>query len=239
MCSFMTQDQAVAQTQIQLFSLQDQPFRDFQAKLIPTLPRDQIIGIRAPVLRKFAKKFGESEIAPLFLEALPHRYFEENCLHLLLIGQMQDFTSCLAALEEFLPYIDNWATCDLPCPSCFAKHKEELLPHIYNWLLSQHPFVARYGIGILMRLYLDQDFQPQFLQRVSVIRSQEYYLNMMIAWYFATALAKQWDATLPYLTGHTLDPWTHNKTIQKALESYRLTRGQKDELRKLKIKSNT
>lgn len=234
----MTQDQAVAQTQIQLFSLQDQPFRDFQAKLIPTLPRDQIIGIRAPVLRKFAKEYGKSEIAPLFLQALPHRYFEENCLHMLVIGQMKEYEECLAALEEFLPYLDNWATCDLPAPSCLSRHKEELLPYICNWLLSEKPFVARYGVGLLMRLYLDQDFQPQLLQRVSVIRSREYYLNMMIAWYFATALAKQWDAALPYITGRTLDPWTHNKTIQKALESYRLTQEQKDLLRSLKIKHN-
>lgn len=232
----MTQGQAVAKTQIQLFSLQDQPFKDFQAKLIPTLPRDQIIGIRAPVLRKFSKEFSQREEAPLFLEALPHRYFEENCLHLLLIGQIKEFQPCLEALETFLPYIDNWATCDLLCPACFAKHKEELLPHIYNWLLSEKPYVARYGVGVLMRLYLDQDFQPQLLQRVSVIRSQEYYLNMMIAWYFATALAKQWDAALPYLTGHVLDPWTHNKTIQKALESYRLTDQQKDQLRALRVK---
>lgn len=233
----MTQDQAVAQTQIQLFSLQDQGFRDFQCKLIPTLPRNLIIGIRAPVMRKFAKEFGSSDLAPLFLEALPHRYFEENCLHLLLIGQMKDFDSCLEALEKFLPYIDNWATCDLPCPGCLSKHKEELLPHVYNWLLSEKPFVARYGIGVLMRLFLDEDFDPQFLQRVSVIRSQEYYLNMMIAWYFATALAKQWEATLPYLTSRTLDPWTHNKTIQKALESYRLDAQQKELLRTLRIKS--
>lgn len=232
----MTQAQAVAQIQIQLFSLQDQSYRDFHSKLMPTIPKYQVIGIRTPQLRKFAKELFGTPEAALFMEALPHRYYEENNLQMMLISQMKEYQPCIRALEEFLPYIDNWATCDLPSPKCFEKNKEDLLPRACGWLLSEHPYTVRYGIGTLMRLFLDEDFKPEFLQRVAVVRSREYYVNMMVAWYFATALAKQWEAALPYLTGKALDPWTHNKTIQKAVESGRITPAQKEQLKQLRIR---
>ncbi len=220
--------------QQQLFELQDKEYRDFHCRLLPGVSPDDVIGNRVPVLRKFAKEFAKTEQASLFLQELPHRYYEENNLHILLITACSDYDQCLSEMQRFLPYIDNWATCDFAPPKCFARHKEELLPHIEQWIHSDATYTIRYGVGLLMRLYLDDDFDPSYVEAVSRIASEEYYVNMMIAWYFATALAKQWDTVIPYLEQHRLSPWVHKKTIQKAIESYRITDTQKAYLRTLR-----
>lgn len=220
--------------QKQLFELQDLKYRDFHAKLLPGIDKETIIGIRTPILRKFAKDFDKSANKNVFLQELPHVYYEENNLHMMLIAMIKDFNLCLDETTRFVPYINNWATCDLPIPKCFAKHKDELLSEIQEWIHATAPYTIRYGIGLLMRLYLDEDFKPEYLSRVTAIQSEEYYVNMMIAWYLATALAKQWDSTIPYLENHLLSDRVHKKTIQKAIESYRITEEQKRYLKKLR-----
>lgn len=220
--------------QKQLFDLQDTTYRDFHSKLMPETDKETIIGIRVPVLRKFAKEFAKKPEAKEFLQQLPHRYYEENNLHMMLIIAIKDYEECLREIERFLPYIDNWATCDMSAPKCFEAHKPELLSHIREWLASGHTYTIRYGIGMLMRLYLGEDFSPEYPEMVSQVSSEEYYIKMMVAWYFATALAMQWDAVIPYLEQKRLPDWTHRKTIQKAIESYRITQEQKDYLRSLK-----
>lgn len=220
--------------QKELFQLQDIAYKEFQRKLIPNVEPEKVIGIRTPALRKFAKQFSKSEAAAAFLEDLPHFYYEENNLHMMLLIEMRDFSTCLEKMDAFLPYVDNWATCDLPLPQCFKTRKKELLPYIYKWLDSPHTYTVRYAIGTLMRLFLEDDFSPEYLERVASIQSEEYYVNMMIAWYFATALAKQWKTTIPYLEQRRLALWVHRKTIQKAIESYRITPEQKDYLRTLR-----
>ena len=222
------------EVQEQLFALQDLKYRDFHSKLMPNISKENVIGIRIPVLRKFAKQFAASDIASEFLNELPHQYYEENNLHMLLITQIKDYEKCLQEVKCFLPYIDNWATCDFSEPACFKKHKNELLPQIREWIASKHTYTIRYGIGMLMRLYLDEDFIEEYLVWVTQIQSDEYYVNMMIAWYLATALAKQWDATIPYLEKRMLSDWVHRKTIQKAVESYRITDSQKIYLKSLR-----
>lgn len=216
----------------QLFTLQDIKYRDFHSKLMPDTDKETVIGIRVPVLRKFAKSIAGTELADRFIEELPHHYYEENNLHMMLITGIKDYEECLLEIERFLPYIDNWATCDFPAPKCFADHKEELLPVIKNWIASVKTYTIRYGIGMLMRLYLDEDFDPEYVELVAGVKSDEYYVNMMIAWYMATALAKQWDAVIPYIEKHRLSDCVHRKTIQKAVESYRITDEQKDYLKK-------
>ena len=216
----------------QLFALQDIKYRDFHSKLMPDTDKETVIGIRVPVLRKFAKSIAGTEIADRFIKELPHHYYEENNLHMMLITGIKDYEECLLEIERFLPYIDNWATCDFPAPKCFADHKEELLPVIKNWIASGKTYTIRYGIGMLMRLYLDEDFDPEYVEIVAGVKSDEYYVNMMIAWYMATALAKQWDAVIPYIEEHRLSDWVHRKTIQKAVESYRIMDEQKDYLKK-------
>ncbi|MEF9916336.1 MAG: DNA alkylation repair protein [Lachnospiraceae bacterium] len=217
-----------------LFELQDIGYRDFHAKLIPTINPDTIIGVRTPVLRKFAKEFGKHPQSKEFMSMLPHKYYEENNLHGFLIENLKDYDITMEALEMFLPYVDNWATCDLINPKIFKKHLPELLIKIRNWINSDHLYTIRFGIEMLMRFYLDDLFQVEYLELVSKVKSQEYYVNMMIAWYFATALAKQYVPTLPYIEQNCLEPFTHNKTIQKAVESYRITTEQKIYLRTLK-----
>ena len=219
-----------------LLSIQDIPYREFHAKLMPTIEKDRIIGIRVPVLRAYAKEVQKTMPVEDFLEDLPHYYYEENNLHAFLIANIKEFDVCLSKMEEFLPYIDNWSTCDMGAPKTFAKHKKELLPHIDRWLASNHTYTVRFGINMLMRLFLDEDFKLEYAQKVAAVKSEEYYVNMMIAWYFATALAKQYDAVLPFLERPVLETWTHNKTIQKACESYRITPEQKKYLRTLKLK---
>lgn len=215
----------------ELFSAQDPHYRDFLARLIPNIPKGTIIGVRTPELRRIAKEIPEPEA---FLHSLPHRYFEENQVHAFCLERCRDFGKTIALVEEFLPYVDNWATCDQLSPKVFRKHREELLNHIPNWLRSEHPCTVRFGIGMLMAHYLDEDFSPEYLSWVAAVQREEYYIRMMAAWYFATALAKQYDDAIPYLTQHRLDPWVHNKTIQKAIESYRISCDQKTFLKTLK-----
>ena len=222
--------------QEKLFALQDTKYREFQSKLMPTVDPDTVIGVRTPQLRKLAKEIAKTEEKQLLLQGLPHAYFEENQLHAFVIALEKDFERCLAEVERFLPYIDNWATCDQLSPKVFAKHREELLSRIDVWLESDHVYTIRFGIGMLMQHFLNEDFDVKYAERVAGIRSDEYYVNMMTAWYFATALAKQYDAVLPFIENRKMDVWTHNKAIQKAGERYRITQEQKPYLRSLKIK---
>ncbi len=230
--------------QKELFALRDEKYASFQKNLIPTesqeaKPAEEIIGVRTPALRDLAKRLGKQEDISIFLDTLPHRYFDENQLHAFIISGMKDYDACMARLQAFLPYVDNWATCDQMSPKIFRKHKQELLGEIRKWIASDHTFTVRFGIGMLMEHYLDEDFDPQYPEMVAGLVSDQYYVNMMIAWYFATALAKQYDAVLPYIEQRRLSPWTHNKTIQKAVESYRITDEQKTYLRTLKTGRNT
>ncbi len=220
----------------QLFRLQDIKYRDFQSKLIPTVSSEYFIGVRTPELRKLAKQMGPRDDIDAFLNELPHSYFDENQLQAFLISGMKDYVECLEATERFLPYINNWATCDQMSPKVFKKHRRELLEPIRRWIASDRTYTIRFGIGMLMEHFLDEDFDPAYPELVAGIRSEEYYVNMMIAWYFATALAKQYQAVLPYIEQNRLDTWTHNKTIQKAVESYRISSDRKDCLRGMKVK---
>jgi 3-methyladenine DNA glycosylase AlkD len=224
-----------------LMEHQDKSCAEFMSRLLPNLAPESVIGVRTPELRKMAKQLmkgnavGAEKIdEEAFLKELPHAYFEENQLHGFMISEMKDFDACIRELEAFLPYIDNWATCDQTSPKIFKKRKEELLPHIRRWLESEHPYTVRFAIGMLMQHFLDEAFRPEYPGLVVGIRSEEYYVNMEIAWYMATALAKQWDAVIHYIEENRLDRWTHNKTIQKARESYRITPEQKDYLKSLK-----
>ena len=217
-----------------LFSKQDIKYRDFQAPLFPNIDKERMIGVRTPELKKLAKELYGSETANKFLETLPHYYFDENQLHAFLISLIKDYKTCLKEVDRFLPYVDNWGTCDQLSPKVFAKHKDELIVDIKRWIKSKHVYTVRFAIGMLLGLYLDESFKEEYLELVSKVKSDEYYINMMIAWYFATALAKQWDASIKYIKDKDLDPWVHNKTIQKAVESYRITAEQKEYLRSLK-----
>ncbi len=219
----------------ELKSLQDLGYRDLQIRIIPTVKPETIIGVRTPELRKLAKQIGSSEEITAFLNDLPHPYFEENQLHAFVLSGMRDYTECMQALNQFLPFVDNWATCDQMSPRVFRKHRSELKQEIRKWMHSEKTYTIRFAVGMLMEHYLDEDFDKAYPEAVASLRSEEYYVNMMIAWYFATALAKQYDAVLPYLENRRLDVWTHNKTIQKAIESFRITPEQKDHLRILKI----
>ena len=218
----------------ELFELQDLKYRDFHSKLLPGIDKDFIIGIRTPILRKFTKEFAKTPEAELFMQELPHRYYEENNMHMMLASWIKDYEKCLDEVKRFLLYVNNWATCDLPAPKVFAKHKDELLPEIRSWIASDKTYTISYGIGMLMTFYLDEDFSPEYLKLAADVRSEEYYVNMMIAWYLATALAKQWDATILYLEERKLPEWVHRKTIQKAIESYRITPEQKVYLKTLR-----
>ncbi len=223
--------------QSRLFQLQDLKYKDFHCRLMPNVDPDRVIGVRTPQLRHLAKELSGTPEAASFLRELPHRYYDENNLHGFLISNGKDYLWVMARLEEFLPFVDNWATCDLLSPKSFKKHLPELLEPIKGWLASDHEYTVRFGIGTLMSFYLDNAFSPEYLDWVAAIHREEYYVNMMIAWYFATALAKQYDWTLPYLQARRLDPFTHNKTIQKAVESTRLTQAQKADLRALRWKT--
>ena len=222
--------------QKELFSLQDEKYRDFQAKLMPTIDSGKMIGVRTPELRKLAKKLAKNPDIDEFLDKLPHDYFDENQLHAFIISEMKDYEKCLERLNTFLPYVDNWATCDQMSPKIFKKNTNILIDDIKEWLKSKETYTIRFGIGTLMQYYLDDNFKPEYLEMISKIRSEEYYVNMMISWYYATALAKQYESTIPYIENKKLDIWVHNKTIQKAIESYRITDKQKEYLRSLKIK---
>lgn len=219
-----------------LFALQDSGYRDFHAKLVPNLDKEKIIGVRTPALRKFAKEFAKDSRAEEFISTLPHEFYEENNLHAFLIAEIKDFDRCAAEVSRFLPYVDNWATCDGLSPKAFAKNREKLLPLIDEWMRSKDVYAVRFGIGMLMTHFLDSDFKPEYLDKVAAVKSGEYYINMMAAWYFATALAKQYAAALPLFEEKRLDPWVHNKAIQKAAESFRVTEEHKAYLKTLKIK---
>ena len=214
-----------------LFELQDVKFREFHSRLIPNIDPATVIGVRTPELRRLAKEIGEDEG---FLRALPHDSDEENQLHALIITGMKDFGGCIARLDEFLPYADNWATTDIMTVKLFKKHTAELLPHIRRWLDSGRTYTVRYAVGCLMNFCLDGEFRPEYPEMVSGVDCGDYYVSMMVAWYFATALAKQYDAVIPYIEGRRLDTATHRRTIQKAVESFRITDEQKAYLRMLR-----
>lgn len=217
----------------ELFKLQDKQYRELQIKIIPTISPNAIIGVRTPELRKYAKKIIKEDYKT-FLEDLPHKYFDENQLHAFIISELKDFDECISYINKFLPYVDNWATCDQMSPKVLRKNSDKLFKQIEKWISSKETYTIRFGIGMLMQHYLDDKFKKEYLMLVSNIKSEEYYVNMMISWYFATALAKQYDATLPFIENQKLNLWTHNKTIQKAIESYRITQEQKVYLKTLK-----
>jgi len=218
--------------QKELLSMTDGEYKEFSAKLMPTVCKDKVIGIRIPALRKFAKTLTDYDE---FLQNLPHKYFEEDNLHAFLIEREKDFDRCIEKLDAFLPFVDNWATCDSMKPKVLKKEPEKLLAHINRWINSKDVYAVRYGINLLMSFYLDDNFDVKYLRLVADVKSDEYYINMMRAWFFATALAKQYEKTLPYIEEKVLDKWTHNKTIQKAVESFRITKEQKTYLKTLKI----
>lgn len=219
-----------------LFEQKDEKYKKFQGGLIPNIHQDTVIGVRTPILRKMAKELAKTESAAAFLQELPHDYYEENQLHAFLLSQEKDFNVLIEKLDEFLPYVDNWSTCDQMNPKIFKKHRTKLIEHAYRWMDSDDTYAIRFGIKVLMDHYLDEDYQPEYLKRVSRIRSQEYYIRMMVAWYFATALAKQPDDALAMIEQKELDVWVQNKAIQKAIESYRVSDELKQHLRNLKIK---
>lgn len=231
--------------QKELYKMQDKKYGAFQATLIPTVEKKRIIGVRTPALKNFAKKMiKENQIKEIekFLKDLPHKYFDEMQLHAFLLNELKDYDKCINEIEKFLSYIDNWATCDQLSPKIFSKNKNDLLKRIKKWIKAKKAYTIRFGIGMLMQHFLDEDFDEKYLQMVANIKSAGYkdtdlyYIEMMRAWFFATALAKQYKATIPYIEKRKLDVWTHNKTIQKAVESYRITEKQKELLKKLKIK---
>lgn len=226
----------MTEIQKRLFDLQDKEYATFQAKLTPTIKQDCFIGVRVPACRALAKDLYKNEIGLVkkFFTELPHKYYDENMLHGLLISEIKDLDQCISELEAFLPYVDNWAVCDIMSPKCFKKHKKELLPFIASWTKSSKEYTIRFGLEMLMSHYLDEDFSPEYLMIAASVHSDKYYVNMMTAWYFATALTKQWGSTIGLIESAKLDEWVHNKTIQKARESFRITDEQKQYLNTLK-----
>lgn len=222
--------------QERLFDLQDSGYREFHSKLMPTVSKDKIIGVRTPLLRRFSKELNKSDLKAEFLKALPHDYYEEDNLHAFLIEQIKDFDDCICALDNFLLYIDNWATCDMMTPKVLGKHPEKLYLKIQEWISSDHTYTVRFGIVTLMKFFMHDKLDKSHLNLILSINSDEYYVNMAIAWYIATALACNWDMVIPYIEKQKFNKWIHNKSIQKAVESYRITPEQKAYLKKLKTK---
>lgn len=222
--------------QKRLFELQDSEYKAFHSRLMPTINPDTIIGVRIPALRKLAKEFSKHPKINDFLNILPHKYYEENNLHGFVIEEIKEYDTVIKELDKFLPFVDNWATCDLMSPRIFKKHTEELLEKVKVWINSEDTYTIRFGIRMLMSFYLEENFKKEYLTLVSEIHSKEYYVNMMIAWFFATALAKQYYDTLPFIENQMLSKWTHNKAIQKAVESNRIENNIKEYLKTLKIK---
>ncbi len=218
-----------------MYDLQDLKYRDMQIKIVPNIDPESIIGVRTPELKSMAKDILKAGDYKDFLEELPHKYFEENQLHAFIVSGIKDTDECMEELEKFLPYVDNWATCDQMSPKIFKKHKDVLLKAIKKWIASDKAYTIRFGVGMLMEHFLDEDYDPCYPEMVAALRSEEYYVNMMIAWYFATALAKQYESVLPLIEGKRLDNWTHNKAIQKSVESRRITEEQKTYLKALKV----
>ena len=219
-----------------LYELQDLKYRDMQIKIIPNIDPESVIGVRTPELKAMAKEMLKTGDYMSFLGKLPHKYFEENQLHAFIISGIKDMDVCMEELEKFLPYVDNWATCDQMSPKIFKKHREILLIHIKKWITSGKTYSVRFGVGMLMEHFWDEDYDSKYPEMVAKLRSKEYYVNMMIAWYFATALAKQYESILPYIEEKRLDDWTHNKAIQKSVESRRITEEQKTYLKSLKVR---
>ena len=217
-----------------MYELQDLKYRDMQIRIIPTVEPESVIGVRTPVLRAMAKELLKAGEYKDFLEDLPHKYFEENQLHAFIISGIKDLRECMEELEKFLPYVDNWATCDQMSPKIFRKHRKVLFAHIKEWIRSDKTYTVRFGVGMLMKHFLDDDYDPKYPEMIAGLRSEEYYVNMMLAWYFATALAKQYESILPYIEQKRLDDWTHNKAIQKSLESRRIGDEKKLYLKSLK-----
>jgi hypothetical protein len=218
----------------ELQALKEKEYADFQAKLVPTIEPSTILGIRVPKLRALAKSYIRDQECQVFLDSLPHNYYDENMLHAILISEMKDYDKCINRLEAFLPYVDNWAVCDIMSPKLFKRYRGDLMTRIKVWMASEETYTIRFGLGMLMTHFLDEDFRPEYLDMASSIRSDEYYVNMMIAWFFATALAKQWEVSLPYIEDKRLDDWTHKKAIQKARESLRISKEKKEYLKGLK-----
>lgn len=220
----------------ELFKMQDIDYKKLHSKLIPTIEQERIIGVRTPVLRKFSNTIYKNKDIDIFLNSLPHFFYEENNLHAFCIEKEKDYNNCIDRINEFLPYVDNWATCDMMSPPIFAEHKNELIHQIKKWICSTDTYTVRFGLKCLMSHYLYKDFKTEYLKIAAEIKSDKYYIKMMIAWFFATALAKQYDETIPYIENKMLDVWTHNKTIRKSIESFRISKEQKDYLKTLKIK---
>ncbi len=218
-----------------LFQLQDLKYRDFHSRLVPNIDKESIIGVRTPDLRKLSKELSRTDAVEIIFSTLPHQYYEENNLHGFFIQSLKDYDECIKRLDEFLPYVNNWATCDFFSPKVFKKNRDRLLEDIKRWIKSEHEYEVRFAIGMMMTHFLDEDFKPECLEVVASVRREEYYIKMMVAWFFATALAKQWDHTVEYVEKQRLEPWTHNKTIQKARESYRITAEQKEYLKTQKV----
>ena len=218
-----------------LFESRDEKYAEFQSRLTPTVPKDKFIGVRVPDVRKLAKEIYKEEDWRTFTDCLPHEYYDENMLHGLIISEIKDYDECIARVDRFLPYVDNWAVCDIMSPKVFKKHKPELMVKIREWSASPLVYTCRFGVEMLMSHFLDADFKAEYLEIPAGVHSDEYYVNMMLAWFYATALAKQWDDTVIYLTDRKLDKWVHNKIIQKACESYRITPKQKEYLKSLKV----
>lgn len=212
----------------------DEAYRVFQTKLVPNIPSETIVGVRTPALRKIAKEVFESKDRDIFLSSLPHRYYEENLIHFFMLAMIKDFEACVNAVERFLPYVDCWPVSDQTSPKAFRKNHEKLLPYIKKWISSTHVYTARFGLRMLMNEFLDEDFRVEFLELVASKTGEDYYLKMMVAWYFATALAKRYNETLPFLEDRRLDEWTHKKAIQKAVESFRVSDEHKEHLKSLR-----
>lgn len=217
-----------------LIACSDEQYKEFQSKLVPNIPKETVLGVRTPDMRRIAREIRGTEEADAFLLELPHRYYEENQVHFFLIAMIKDFDRCVQAVENFLPYVDCWPVCDSSSPKVFAKNHEKLLPLIRKWMDSDHVYTARFGIRMLMNEFLGKDFQPEYLAWVAGVQGEDYYIKMMVAWYFATALAKQYDESVVYIEEHRLEPWTHKKAIQKAVESYRVTEAHKEYLKMLR-----
>lgn len=220
--------------QKRLLELSDEKNADFSAKLTPGIDREKFLGVRIPASRKLAKEIIKRNEHKDFLNSLPHKYYDENILHSILISEIKDYDECIKYIDEFLPNVDNWAVCDTMSPKIFKSKHERLMGDILRWVNSDQTYTIRFGLKILMAHFLDNDFKKEYLEIPANIKSDEYYINMMIAWFFATALAKQWDSTIVYIENGVLDKWVHNKTIQKARESYRITAEQKEYLKSLK-----
>ncbi len=218
----------------QLMDLKDPEYAAFQARLIPTIDPELVIGVRVPLARKLAKEIYKAGQYQNFLRELPHKYYDEYILHGMIVSELKAYDECIAELDRFLPYVDNWAVCDTISPKCFKKNRERLLAEIVRWSESDAVYTSRFGLEMLMTHFLDEDFDAEYLELPAKVRLDDYYSKMMVAWFFATALAKQWEATIPYIEENRLETWTHNKTIQKARESYRITPEQKEYLKGLK-----